>query len=423
MNNLQLTQSQFSIWMGQKLNPESPLYNMAHVFNIYTSINIEAFKEAFNQLIEHSDALRTVFYDENGEPYQKVHSSFSYDLEFLDFSNKKKSELQDFLKSRSKNRFNLGECVFDSILIQVNDNHFVWFLNIHHIVTDATSSTILFNLMSDLYKNNETITSVPQFQSYVNYELEQRSAENKKIVREYWKEKINGLKVPELYGRKNNNQNTKANRILIPLGKVRSEKLKEIAKLPEIRSWTQDLTLFNIFSSILFVYIYRVSGQNKLAIGAPSHNRPSKIFKETPGLFIEFFPLVEKVEANDTFFEVLQRVKIETNNYLRHAQPGMSTPELNKSYNVVLNFINAKFSDFNGSKMESEWIHPEHVDASHDLRCHVYDMDASGKFSIILDLNEAVFNDKYKNQAASHFLKVIDAFIDDINQPIQKQSL
>ena len=428
MKNLQLTQSQFSIWMGQKLNPESPLYNMAHAFNIYDKINIEIFKKTFSQLVGYSDALRTIFYDINGELYQSVEFRNSYDLEFFDFSNKNESELQSFLESRSKNKFNLGKCVFDSILIKVKKEHFIWYLSIHHIVTDATSSSILFNLMSDLYenninKNNKTTSQLPQFKSYVNYELEQRSLDNKKNVRKYWKDKTKGLKVVELYGRKNNNQSTKAHRVLIALGSMRCEKLNEIAKLSEIRSWTQDLTLFNIFSSILFVYMYRVSGHNKIGIGAPSHNRTNKTFKLTPGLFIEFFPLIEEIQSNDTFFEVLQRVKIETNNYLRYAQPGMSTSELNKSYNVVLNFINAKFSDFNGSKTKSEWIHPDHIDASHDLRCHVYDMDASGELSVILDLNESIFSENLKSQVASHFLNVIDAFINDINQPIQKQSL
>ena len=50
-------------------------------------------------------------------------------------------------------------------------------------------------------------------------------------------------------------------------------------------------------------------------------------------------------------------------------------------------------------------------------------MDASGELSVILDLNESIFSENLKSQVASHFLNVIDAFINDFNQPIQKQSL
>ena len=48
---MHLTKSQFLIWMGQRLHPKSPLYNMAHAFNIYAGLNIEAFKEGFKHLI------------------------------------------------------------------------------------------------------------------------------------------------------------------------------------------------------------------------------------------------------------------------------------------------------------------------------------------------------------------------------------
>ena len=94
------------------------------------------------------------------------------------------------------------------------------------------------------------------------------------------------------------------------------------------------------------VYLYRVSGDNILSIGAPSNSRPTKILKSTPGIFIEFFPLVSELDSNDTYFDVLQRIKLETNKYLRHAQSGMSNSDLNKSYNVTLNFINTSFSNF-----------------------------------------------------------------------------
>ena len=45
--NLELTQSQSLMWIGQKLNPKSPLYNVAYSFDISGEINIENFQKAF----------------------------------------------------------------------------------------------------------------------------------------------------------------------------------------------------------------------------------------------------------------------------------------------------------------------------------------------------------------------------------------
>ncbi|MFD1162112.1 amino acid adenylation domain-containing protein [Hwangdonia seohaensis] len=426
---MHLTKSQFSIWMGQKLNPMSPLYNMAHTFDIYGAINPIDFKRAFKALIEQSDALRSVFYEIDGMPQQQSLPEFQYEMAVLDFSNLNTSEINNWIKTNSKKQFDLSKRTFETKLIRVNSNHFIWFLNIHHIVTDATSSTILFGLMSNLYKRfneneHENLKPIPQFESYINFEAKHRSSQKSKEISAYWEEKIATLETaPILYGNKNNYSTTNAKRVLIELGSKRSKKLKSIAQMTQVRCWTQDLTLFNIFLSILFVYIYRISRQNKLAIGAPTHNRPSKNFKNTPGLFIEFFPLITDVQPNDTFLEVLQRVKLETNSYLRNAQPGMSNAALNKSYSVVLNFINANFSDFNGIRTQSQWIHPDHIDATHDLRCHVYNTHAESELSLFMDFNEAVFSAELCEKAPTHFLNVLDEFIDDINQPFQQKCL
>ena len=426
---MHLTQSQFSLWMGQKLNPDVPLYNMAHVFTIFGIVEVENFKNAFQHLIENSDALRTVFYEKDDQPYQHVLNTVDYNMENFDFSDYTELQIHDWVKERSQKNFDLSQVLFDSVLLKVADTKFKWFLNIHHLITDATSSTILYEFMCSFYNNlkadqHEILEPIPTFESYVTFESNNLISEKSDTARSFWKEKVDVLKSPiSLYGKKGDYKTTKSNRVIINLDKNRLDKLNTVAQQPNIRSWTKDLTLFNIFCTILFVYVKRVSAQNKIVIGTPSHNRLTKKFKKTPGLFVEFFPLIADIESEDTFEEVLASIKIETNNFLKHAQPGMSTPELNKSYNVVLNYINANFSDFNGSPMISEWIHPEHCDPNHYMRCHIYDMDQSGNISVLLDLNESIFNDDLKANVSHHFLTVFDAFLENIKQPIGKFSL
>ncbi|MGB0389902.1 MAG: condensation domain-containing protein, partial [Ardenticatenaceae bacterium] len=61
-----LTKRQLLIWMGQKLNPEVPSYNMMMTFTIKGEIQPGRFLEAFQALIDHTDALRTVIEEVNG---------------------------------------------------------------------------------------------------------------------------------------------------------------------------------------------------------------------------------------------------------------------------------------------------------------------------------------------------------------------
>ncbi len=64
----ELTHSQKSIWIGQRLHPASPLYNMAFAFVFPAVLRTDLFCEAWQRVVDASDALRTrVVEDEGGE--------------------------------------------------------------------------------------------------------------------------------------------------------------------------------------------------------------------------------------------------------------------------------------------------------------------------------------------------------------------
>jgi len=72
-----LTKNQELLWIGQELNPESPMYNMVMTYEIEGSISFPHFKKAFHKIVENSDALKSVFkYKE--EPLQVYLNSIEY---------------------------------------------------------------------------------------------------------------------------------------------------------------------------------------------------------------------------------------------------------------------------------------------------------------------------------------------------------
>ena len=83
----------------------------------------------------------------------------------------------------------------------------------------------------------------------------------------------------------------------------------------------EDLTEFTLFATLYFIYLYRISGQQNLAIGAPAHNRSTPVFRKTAGLFLEVLPLFLQMEDGDTFRTVFERMQNETLDYLRHNYP------------------------------------------------------------------------------------------------------
>ena len=424
--NISLTQSQLMLWMGQKMSPKSPMYNMAHSFEISGAIDETIFKKSFQDLIAAVDVFRIIFKEEKGIPYQNILEDCNYDIEIEDYSNVNRAELEQDLQNRTMQIFDVSKPLFDSALYKISETNYVWYLNIHHLVTDATSSTIIFEIFTKIYKQNKESQNnielvIPQYRDYLKFEEIIANDKEKDNVRKYWKETASKVTAPPiLYGQNSKEFTSQSNRVTVKLDKVRIEKLEELASKPEFRCWTKDLTYFNIFLTALFVYIKRVSNEEKLAIGALSHSRVTKEFKKTAGMFVELFPLVAEFSKDDTFLTLYNKVRQETNEYLRHAQPAMASAEASSGFNVVLNYIKANFSDFNGSSVKSKWIHPNHCDVSHHMRCTVYDMDGTGEIELFFDLNTAIFNTEFQEKIPSHFLTIFDAFLDNDSQLIDK---
>ncbi|MBM1106805.1 amino acid adenylation domain-containing protein [Aurantibacter crassamenti] len=424
-----LTKSQSLLWIGQEMEPESPMYNMVLSFDFNGEIEVDHFKTAFQKVINESDALRTVFIKKQNRPTQKVLNEFIYEMEVLDFSSTSKPEeaYKIWEQKRTKHIFNLAKCLFDSVLIKISNSQFIWYFNQHHLTTDAWSTSVIYTRVKDHYSqlclnNSSKLPETPQFQSFINYENEKKNKTTD--VKNYWRDKLNSEEIlPQFYNKKVTKSTTESVRIHLNLGAERSEKLRQLGLEKGVRSWTPQLTIYNIFLTTLYAYLYRVSSQRRLIIGSPAHNRPTNDFKQTIGIFIEIFPLITEIDDDETFVSLLEKVQLESNGFLKYAQPGASLAELNRNFNVFLNYITATYSDFNGIPMHSEWVHPGHSDPKHHLRVQIHDFDNSGAIQLYFDLNCAVFEEDKYEAVPQHFLALLDAFIEDKQANIEKVRL
>lgn len=425
MEEVELTQSQLLLWTGQQLYEDSPLYNMAFLFTLNGALDIFHFQKAFDKLVDVTDVLRTVFHNRDGNPYQKVLPTLPYRMDILDWTIDRPEDFRIWAKERTARKMDISRCCFDVALIKRSETQYFWYFNQHHLITDGWSVTLVFALMAEFYRLSiqgrlKNAQSLPQFAEYIASEASEKQVRHDT----YWFEKLQQSALPpKLYGRQGTVAGTACERIILDLGKEHTLQLKMLAAEPDVRSFTKDLTLFNIFASIVFVYLYRISAQSEIIIGTPSHNRTTGNFKNTIGLFIQLFPISIQVGSDDTFATILEKTKIESNNFLRYAHSGANNPSLSKGFNVVLNYINKTFSDFDQISFQSEWIQPGHCDPKHHLGLQVVDFDNTGAIKVYFDCNMQVFDHDLKNLAPLHFLQLLDAFITDRYQLILNPSI
>ncbi|MGB7395771.1 MAG: amino acid adenylation domain-containing protein, partial [Pricia sp.] len=436
--HLPLTQSQLSLWAGQRMHPDIPLNNAAYTYDIAGVVDKRIFQKAFQQVLDTTDALRMVFGEENGIAFQSVRAPFRFNLEIIDFSSAANGDTKDkveedviegWIQNRIQKPLLPADRIFDTVLLKISESRYLWYLNIDHLVTDAISFKLIYERMDSVYRSiisgsTEESFRPPAYLDYIRFEKEQVDHPDARPHRTYWKEKMaDRPDVPKLYGMPLDPNSTVAPRIAVELGKKRMHLLRQIVQDPEVWSLNQDLTEFSVFATLYFIFLHRVSGQQRLAIGSPAHNRTSPNFRKTAGLFLEVLPLYSEITANDTFNTVLERVQEETLSYLRHVRPGMASSEIGQSFSAVFNYINADFPNFNGFPTQTKWVHSGHMDSSHAIRCHIYDFQSNGKLEVAFDLNRSVFSEAIAGRVPEHFLNLFDALLQDRNLPIGKPAL
>ncbi|MDX1647503.1 MAG: condensation domain-containing protein, partial [Longimicrobiales bacterium] len=259
-----LSRSQLMIWTGQQLDPDTPLYNMIYRFDLLGAVDPDVFRRAFQALVDRTDAMRTVFEDDDGVPAQRVLDTLVHPLQVVDLSGEASPEaaLDDWVRERGRRILDLGRCTFDSALIRTGPDRYTWYLNQHHLTIDAWSGTLVFRNMADLYRRlseGEGLAEVsyPAFGDYLDYEESIRSSKAYASAVTYWKERTEQVPArPAFYGRSSPDRVGRTERVSCRLGAERSRRLRALAETPGIRALSMHMTLFNIFATVLTAYVW-----------------------------------------------------------------------------------------------------------------------------------------------------------------------
>ena len=423
-----LTKNQLLVWLGQKLQPDVPLYNVAVTFEFSGKIDSVHFGKAFQTLVDSSDALRTVIEEIDGVPQQKVLDRLPYEMECLDFSAAADpaAALAEWVERRCRVRFDLRERLFESALIEIAGDRFVWYWNQHHIVTDGAAVLLTYRHMSEFYGRSlegrlNDMVALPRFQDYVEYERAQRVSPRYAEAEAYWKKQLAEKADPvNFYGGIQPKGTAKVQRLSVDLGARRTQRLKTLAGSEGLFSATEHASVFNVFAAALFAYLSRIHRNRRYSIGVPFHNR-TKVFSDTVGLFMEVYPLQIALDEADTFLSVIEKIRAGMSEIRAFRGFTLANSPGDGSYDVLLNYHTAQFPSFHGMPMRQRWIHTGHENDA--LALQVHDFEGAGSFVLDFDFHCDVFSEAERGQAMRQFLKVLESFLEDPAQPLHNVSL
>ncbi len=469
----ELTASELLLWSGQRLEPASPLYNMALAIELPVAIDVPAFVRAFHQLVAQTDALRTSVVDQDGQPRRVVRDDVSTTLDLVRLPEGACDDdaLVARLEERTRRVFALDGALFDSALIERRSDRFVWYLNQHHLITDAWSVGVLHRRMGALYEqalyeqargerasgeranderaNDEQVEgdhsgsdparrapsngasgtalhsvvgeasdaaaprAVPSFATYAAHQRALRGSTRLTRALAYWDAMAtNTSRRAPLYGRAIAGSG-RTRRVRLRLGAHRTAALRALAAQAPYRALTPEQSHFQLFATLLLAWLHRIADASTVAIGTPWHNRSTAPLRDIAGLFVELFPLRVTVGDGETFASLGEQVALRTREVMRHVVPGACASPGARAFGVVLNYITAQLGDFAGAPVRADWLHSGFGDHEHRVRLQVHDFDLAGDPILDFDLDEGTFGEVERTWAVRHFLTLFDALVAD----------
>ena len=407
-----LTSQQLLIWLGQKMQPDLPIYNIAFKFTFHQKLDATQFNRSFNKLLQTHHSLRTVFVEQKDKPVQYVKDYEPEKMEVIDIDKFSDAETKNWLVNRVQQKFDLENKCFDSVLLQ-RKNECIWFFNLHHIITDAWSFTLYFNDLKSFYFNEKAANTTTPFEDYIAFE---QNSENEKSIT-YWEKKSEPSKRIELFPFQVNKEST-CTREHIDLGESLTKKLLTLAEHQDFKSLTKELALYQLFMTAIFSVVYKISSKSDLRIGTPLHSRVKPKFKNTTGLFLDFFPVNINIEKNESFQTLHKKVQTEVFDLLKFAKPGATNSKIRSGFNIVLNYANQSFKTFNDIKFHSKWLSNGFIDQTDQVRVQVHDFDGTGIFHLCIDFNDQYFSTKNRNDFITYLKATLDEFTSNPEQDL-----
>lgn len=310
-----LTYPQSTLWLHDALTGGSSVYNIPLAFKLTGILNIDALKRSFSEIINRHDSLRTSFQNKDGDPVQVISQSVAPDFSYEDISlqTADQSELLDnFISDNIRYVFDLKKPPLLKInLLKYKKDHYVFFVNAHHIIFDGWSWGILLNELECIYN---AISSNRKYNLYepaihlVDFAVWQRqkvkSPEMSRQI-EYWKEKLKNLpdklSLPVKKEQIDSDINTgSCEKILFP---------KEIIDSLDSVCSTEKVTLFMLFLSAYYVLLRRFSNQEDIIIGTPLSGRNTMELENLIGFFINVLAIRVSPEGDLSYRELLYKVK------------------------------------------------------------------------------------------------------------------
>ncbi|MDY4342209.1 amino acid adenylation domain-containing protein, partial [Xanthomonas sp. LF07-6] len=312
-----LSFAQRRLWFLQQLEGGN-LYNIGGNFSVRGGLDLEALQRALNAILARHTVLRTVYGQENGEPYQVLRSEGTLQIErFVLHGDAAEKELQwrRNCEEYAERPFRLDRDLMLRVgVVDCGADEQRLMIHMHHIASDGWSLSIFIKELNHFYKvfseggDATTMTLEPLPMQYADFARRQDGAFRRGDMSRgcaFWKDYLKDL--PEVHG--------------LPLdasrpaqqsyrgGTVNSRLQADVAQRLGYLTRSLGATLFMALHSAFSLLLSRYSGEDDIVIGTPIAGRDDFSQENLIGCFVNTLVLRARVDSAQSFEQLLRHCR------------------------------------------------------------------------------------------------------------------
>ncbi|MBD9456721.1 non-ribosomal peptide synthetase [Pseudomonas sp. PDM05] len=424
--------AQNRLWITWQLDPQSSAYTIPGALRLRGELDEDAVRASFEHLIQRHEALRTRFYERDGQAFQRVDKNTAFDLQIIDLSDlpaaDREARARQLREDEARTQFDLeqGPLLWVT-LVRLDDEDHQLLVTLHHIIADGWSLNILIDEFSRLYAaaaQGQALELPPLALQYADYGSWQRQwlaeGEGQRQLA-YWKAQL-GDEHPPLGLATDHPRSAQhlhsASRHSVRLDARLSAAIRQTAQAHES---TPFMLLLAAFQTLL----YRYSGQRDIRIGVPSANRPRQETQGLIGFFINTLVLRAELDGRLPFNQLLAATRQTTLGAQAHQdlpfeQLLEAFPQAREQglFQVMFNHQQRDLSALRRLPgMLADELPWHSREAKFDLQLHSEE-DRNGRLSLSFDYADELFDTATIQRLAEHFTHLLQAACEQPHQAI-----
>ncbi|MGV0106436.1 non-ribosomal peptide synthetase/type I polyketide synthase [Nostoc sp. DSM 114160] len=309
-----MSHGQRRLWALEFLDRNHNAYGMPSAYQFNGDLNIAAFENAFQHLIQRHEILRTTFTLINNEPRQVVHEQMNFAVTQIDLMEyEKQSEIiAEAIQNNAKTTFDLETGLLLNVnLLKLSQQSYIVLFNMHHIISDGWSAGVLIkDFLAHYHAYGQQNVELPpplriHYKDYSYWQDQQLQMSKLQAQRDYWLAKLTPTPA----------------RLDLPLDRIRPavqsfsgtaiiwKPRPESIKDFELLIKTQEASLFMGLLTLVKSFLFRYTEQNEITVGSPIAGRNHPDLEEQIGFYVNTLVLRDQIAADDSFTTLLAKVK------------------------------------------------------------------------------------------------------------------